>query len=296
MDSSTRVSAFALKRPERRRRSRLGYLLWRDPGLVLAVAMCLAVVLAGLFPAFLAPLSPTKIGGRPLQAPSSTNLLGTDELGRDILSRIIYGTRIALGVALGGMLISAASGVPLGMAAGYYGGWVDTLLMRFSDALLSFPAILFAILMAANLGPNLLNLMFTIAVIFLPRFARLARSTTLSIRELEYVQASRAAGASDARIVLVAILPNSLTPLLVQITQGMAIAILIEAGLSYLGLGIQPPTPTWGNMLQRSQAYLAHAPWYVLAPGGCIFLTVLSLNVLGDRLRDILDPRRKGIL
>jgi len=184
-----------------------------------------------------------------------------------------------------------AIGIPVGLVAGYRGGWVDSVLMRLQDALLAFPSILFAILIVAARGASRQSIILTVGIIFIPRFARLVRASVLALKEEDFVTASRAIGAGDARLLWRHILPNAMPAILVQITLTMAVAVLVEAGLSYLGLGVQPPTATWGTMLKAAQSYPSQAPWYVLAPGICIFLLVLSLNTFGDGLRDRLDPR-----
>ncbi len=228
-----------------------------------------------------------------LQGPSMTHLLGTDEFGRSIVSRVIYGGRTSLLIALSAVLLAALLGVPLGTLAGYYGGWVDTLIMRSQDALLAFPAILFAILLIATFGPSPVNLVLTIAIVYIPRFARLQRGSVLMVKSRQYVEAAHACGVPARGILWRTILPNTLSPLIIQATLSIAVAILIEAGLSYMGLGIQPPDATWGVMLKTAQTYLRLAPHYVLAPGIFLFLTVLSMNLLGDWLRDRLDPRAR---
>ncbi|HEY3060928.1 MAG TPA: ABC transporter permease [Chloroflexota bacterium] len=259
-------------------------------GIILAIAVACALV-----PNLLAPADPNRIGvGDLLEAPSAVHLMGTDEFGRDILSRIIHSTRIELIVSLAGVGLAVAIGVPLGLLSGYRGGWIDALAMRVQDGLMAFPSILFAILVVVAFGTTALTIVLTVGVVYFPRFARLVRGTVLVLKDQEFVLASRCCGASDVRIVRDHVLPNATTPILVLATLAMGIAILIEAGLSYLGLGIQPPTPTWGTMLQHAQSYPAQAPWYVVAPGVCIFLLVLALNTLGDSLRDTLDPRLRG--
>jgi peptide/nickel transport system permease protein len=262
---------------------------------VVSVLILAIAVLAAVGPGWLAPDDPNKIGvGDLLEAPSTAHLLGTDEFGRDILSRIIYSARIELVVSLAGVALAMMIGVPLGLFSGFRGGWVDAIAMRIQDGLMAFPAILFAILVVVAFGTTALTIVLTIGLVYFPRFARLVRGTVLVLKEQEFVQASRSCGANDLRIVARHILPNTTTPILVLVTLAMGSAILIEAGLSYLGLGIQPPTPTWGTMLQHAQTYPAQAPWYVIAPGVCIGLLVLALNTVGDTLRDSLDPRLRG--
>jgi peptide/nickel transport system permease protein len=263
---------------------------------VVVSAIILAVaLLCALGPGLLAPDDPNRIGsGDLLEPPALAHLMGTDEFGRDILSRIIYSARVELIVSLAGVGLAVVIGVPLGLLAGFRGGWLDALAMRVQDGLMAFPSILFAILVVVAFGTTALTIVLTVGLVYFPRFARLVRGTVLVLKEQEFVHASRCCGASDLRIVARHILPNTMTPILVLVTLAMGIAILIEAGLSYLGLGIQPPTPTWGTMLQHAQSYPAQAPWYVIAPGVCIFLLVLALNTVGDNLRDTLDPRLRG--
>jgi peptide/nickel transport system permease protein len=250
------------------------------------------LVLVAVFAPWLAPYRPDEIhpidGLRP---PSIHYWLGTDDLGRDILSRIVYGARVSLmvaGIAIG---IAAVAGVSLGLVAGYAGGPLDALVMRLMDALLAFPAILLAIALMAVLGPSLHNAMIAIGIIYVPAFARITRANVLSLREKEFVEAARALGAGAAYVAGLVILPNCLSPLIVQGSLAVANAILVEAALSFLGLGVQPPDPSWGSMLAFGRSLLSQAPWYATFPGVAIFVTVLSLNFLGDGLREALDPR-----
>jgi ABC-type dipeptide/oligopeptide/nickel transport system permease subunit len=253
------------------------------------------VVASAVAPSVFAPYPPDQIGaGDLLIGPTRSHPLGTDEFGRDILSRIIHGARIELTVSVAGVALAVALGVPLGLLSGYRGGLIDSIAMRMQDALLALPGTLFAILIVAGLGSSARSIILTVGIVFFPRFARLVRGSVLALKGQEFVLASTAMGASGFRILSRHILPNCLAPIFVQITLAMAVTILIEAGLSYLGLGVQPPTATWGTMLQRAQTYAAQAPWYVLAPGVCIFFLVLSLNIVGDHLRDALDPRLRG--
>ncbi len=251
------------------------------------------LLLSAVFPAWLAPHPPNAMNPtEALKGPSSAFWLGTDEFGRDIFSRAVYGAQVSVRIGLGAILVAMLIGVPLGLVAGYYAGWIDTLIMRLQDALLSFPMVLFAILLIATFGASQTNVIITIGVAYVPRFARLVRGSVLAVKQLEFVEASRAIGATDRRLIFRTIFPNVVPPIIVQATLGVAVAILIEAGLSYLGLGVQPPTPSWGTMLRQAQTYLSLAPWYVLVPGAFIFVTVLVFNLAGDRLRDRLDPRR----
>jgi peptide/nickel transport system permease protein len=250
------------------------------------------VVFAALFAQVVAPFDPA----RPdfvnlLQPPSRTHPLGTDDLGRDILSRVIYGARTSLLAGCVSVGLAVLVGLPLGLVSGYFRGHLDNFLMRLTDALLSFPFLVLALAIAAVLGTGLVKAMIAIGIVFTPGFIRLARAQVLSERERVYVEAARALGAHDRRILWSHILPNTLSPVMVQASLAMAAAITAEATLSFLGLGTQPPTPSWGSMLNIAQAYLSRAPWLALWPGVAIFTTVLSLNLVGDGLREVLDPR-----
>jgi len=259
--------------------------------LLLGLVIVGVLLLAGIFAPLLAPFPPSEIHSRDgLHAPSRTYPLGTDHLGRDILSRIIYAARTSLLVALGSVIVSGTVGVPLGLAAGYLEGLIDSVIMRVLDAILAFPVILFAVLIVATLGASAINLVWTIGFVFIPYFTRLVRGSVMSVKHREFVEASRAGGASTPYLVSRVILPNILSPILVQASITMSLAVLIEAALSFLGLGVQEPTPAWGSMLQSSQLYLQQAPWYVLAPGACIFASVLGFSLVGDGLRDYFDP------
>jgi len=267
-----------------------------DPVMALAVLVIALTVVCAVVPGVLAPYPPNKLAVGPnLAAPSWDHWVGTDEFGRDLLSRLIDGARVELVIGVAGVALAVGLGIPLGVLAGMRGGFADSALMRLQDALLAFPSVLFAILVVAAIGASQRSIILTIGVIYLPRFARLVRGSVLVLKEQEFVVASRAGGATDVRLMTRHILPNCLAPILVQITLAISVAILIEAGLSYLGLGVQPPTATWGNLLKAAQSYPSVAPWYVLAPGACIFVLVLALNTLGDGLRDRLDPRLRGL-
>ena len=257
---------------------------------VVGLAIIGVLVVVSLLAPLLAPYDPTEIHAKDgLKPPSATYLLGTDNLGRDILSRIIYAARTSLLVALGSVLVASAIGVPLGLVAGFAGGKIDSVIMRVLDAILAFPVILLAILVVASLGTETINLVLTIGFVFIPYFTRLVRGNVLALKEREFVEASRASGASDPYLITRVIFPNILSPVVVQASLTMSLAVLIEAALSFLGLGVQDPTPAWGSMLQNSQLYLQQAPWFVLSPGACIFLSVLAFNLVGDGLRDLLD-------
>lgn len=263
---------------------------------LLAGTILLLVILSTLFPGVLSPHDPNEIHPElALSPPSLDFILGTDEFGRDIFSRIIFGTRVAIVISSASVGLAFVIGIPLGLISGLYGGLADGLTMRVMDAVLAFPSLIFTILIVAALGASPFSIIVSIGFLFTPRFARLVRGSVLVLKDVEFVVASRACGAGSSRIMYRTILPNTMAPILVQITLGMALAISIEAGLSYLGLGIQPPTATWGTMLRDAQRYLYLAPWYTLAPGIIIFVVILVLNFFGDRLRDALDPRLKGV-
>ncbi|WP_409253185.1 nickel transporter permease [Bacillus sp. SCS-153A] len=229
-----------------------------------------------------------------LQAPSAEHWLGTDDFGRDILSRIIHGARISLTVGFFAVVGSAIAGSLLGIVAGYYGRWVDMVISRLFDILLAFPSILLAIAVVAALGPSLRNALIAIAIINIPNFGRLIRSRVLSVKQEEYVMAAKAIGMSDRRILFSHVLPNSMAPIIVQGTLAIATAILEAAALGFLGLGAQPPDPEWGKMLSDARRYMLDAPWTMIFPGLAIMLTVLGFNLMGDGLRDALDPKMKN--
>ncbi len=261
-------------------------------GLVLSVLL----VVAAVFAPWIAPYRPDEIHPiDSLMAPSARYWLGSDDLGRDILSRIIFGARVSLMVGTIAIGIAAAAGVSVGLAAGFLGGRIDGLIMRVMDALLAFPAILLAIALMAVLGPSLENAMIAIGIISIPAFARITRANVLSLREQEFVEAARALGGGGLYLALVVILPNCLSPIIVQASLGVGNAILVEAALSFLGLGVQPPEPSWGSMLAFGRSLLGQAPWYATFSGLAIFVTVLALNFLGDGLREALDPRLRSV-
>jgi peptide/nickel transport system permease protein len=262
---------------------------------VIGGAFTLMLIFMALFAPVISPFDPTEQDySKFLQSPNEVNKLGTDELGRDILSRIIYGARVSIQAGIISVGIALIIGIPVGLFSGYYRGVLDEyVVMRFTDALLSFPPLVLALSLAAVLGAGLQNAMIAIGIIFTPNFIRLMRAEVLSQREREYVTAAKASGISDLKIMFVHVFPNCLPPILVQATLSIAAAIIAEASLSYLGLGTQPPTPSWGSMLSMGQGYLGDAPWISLFPGLFIFLTVLSINLFGDGLRDALDPKLK---
>jgi peptide/nickel transport system permease protein len=225
------------------------------------------------------------------KAPSLAHLMGTDEIGRDILSRMIWGARASLIAGVISVLLAVALGVPFGLVAGYFGGWLDQIISRATDALLAMPFLILAIALAAFLGPSLTNAMIAIGLSAMPIFVRLTRGQVLSVKTEDYVEGARAIGLTDFAIILRYILPNVFAPVLVQATLTIATAIILEAALSFLGLGQQPPSPSWGSMLNVAKNFLTQAPWMAWWPGAAIFLVVLGFNLLGDGLRDALDPR-----
>lgn len=261
-------------------------------------AAVLGAVLVGFF-ALLAILAPLIAGYDPLQTsftairkpPSAVHWLGTDELGRDLFSRMAYGARTSLMAGVVSVFIAMIVGVPFGIIAGYFGGWADSIISRLIDAMLAIPFLIMAIALAAFLGASLTNAMIAIGLSAAPVFARLTRGQVLSIRNEEYIEAAQVLGLRHPRIILRYILPNALSPIIVQATLTIAAAIIAEASLSFLGLGQQPPNPSWGSMLNTAKNFISQAPWMSVWPGAAIFLVVLGFNLLGDGLRDAIDPR-----
>jgi peptide/nickel transport system permease protein len=265
--------------------------LRRTPPAVIGVVMVGCVAFVALAAPVLAPHDPVAQIAKPLLAPGHGFVGGTDELGRDELSRIIYGSRVSLYVGILSVAIALALGGTSGVLAGFYGGWMDNVLMRVMDVLFSLPALVLAIAITAVLGPRLTNVMLAIGIVYAPTFARIARGPTLTVVRLPYIEAARAIGASTPAIVGRHVVPNVSAPLLVQTTVSLSTAILTEAALSFLGLGTQPPTPSWGLMLSDARQYMLIDPWIAVLPGCAIAVTVLGFNLLGDGLRDLLDPR-----
>jgi peptide/nickel transport system permease protein len=226
-----------------------------------------------------------------LSGPTPAHPLGTDQLGRDLFYRVLLGAQTSIMIAGTAVLMSLVIGLPLGVISGYFGGWIDNVLMRLVDTLLAFPALLLALTISAVLGPNLTNTIIAIGIAFTPYLARIIRGEALRVAQMPYVEAARSAGTTDTMMILRHVLPNIMPPIIVQATISLAFAILAEAGLSFLGLGTQPPDASWGLMIQASRDYLDIAPWTALVPGGAVALTVLGLNMFGDVLRDVLDPR-----
>jgi len=268
--------------------------LLRRGGAMFGLAVVLLFVLLALLAPWLAPYDPVATSWSAVRAaPSTAHLFGADELGRDVLSRIIWGARASILAGVVSVSISLALGVPIGMAAGYLGRWIDALVSRITDAMLACPFLILAIALAAFLGPSLTNAMIAIGISATPIFIRLTRAQVISAKAEDYVEAARALGNPHLRIALRHIFPNIVAPLIVQATLAIAAAVIAEASLSFLGLGQQPPAPSWGSMLNTARNYVDQAPWMAIWPGVSIFLLVLSFNLLGDGLRDALDPRHK---
>lgn len=268
--------------------------LRRNPLAMVGLVMLVLIIFCAVFADVIAPYSYREQNLDLVSAkPSRDHLLGTDDLGRDILSRIIYGTRISLLVGVVAVLIAAFLGGTMGAAAGYYGGKIDNIIMRIVDIMLAIPSILLAIAIVSAFGGGIINVMIAIGISSIPTYARIVRASVISIKEQEFIESAKAVGSRDIRIILKHIIPNSMAPLIVQGTLGVATAILSTAGLSFIGLGIQPPTPEWGAMLSSGR-YIIRTAWHVATfPGIAIMITIFSLNVLGDGLRDALDPRLK---
>ena len=267
--------------------------LARRPAAMFGAVVLLAIATLAIFAPWLAPYDPLATSWSAVRkAPSVAHWFGTDEVGRDVLARVIWGARASLAAGVIAVAIAVGVGVPIGMVAGYVGGWIDSVIGRLTDAMLAVPFLILAIALAAFLGPSLGNAMIAIGVTATPIFVRLARGQVLAARAEDWVEAARAVGNPPARILLRHILPNILPPVMVQATLAIASAIIAEASLSFLGLGQQPPAPSWGSMLNTAQRFLTQAPWMAIFPGAAIFVTVLSFNLFGDGLRDALDPKK----
>jgi peptide/nickel transport system permease protein len=265
----------------------------RRSALVGFVVVAVFVVLA-VFAPWLAPFDPIETSWSAIrQAPSAAHWFGTDDIGRDVLSRVVWGTRASLLAGVVSVSISMLLGVPLGLAAGFVGGFVDALISRLTDAFLACPFLILAIALAAFLGPNLTNAMIAIGVSATPIFVRLTRAQVINVKVEDYIEAARALGNAPWRIAWRHVMPNVLPPLIVQATLAIAAAVIAEASLSFLGLGQQPPAPSWGSMLNTAKNYVDNAPWMAIWPGLAIFLLVLAFNLFGDGLRDVLDPRQR---
>ena len=258
------------------------------------IGVLLSIWLIALFAPLVATHEPLKQSADLLQPPSRSHWMGTDEFGRDLFSRIVYGGRISLSVGIIAVSIAVVVGSSLGLLSGYVGGFIDNAIMRFIDGLMAFPSIILAILIMAVLGPSLVNLMIAVGISAVPWYARTVRGSTLQVKETQYVESAQAVGAGTLRIIRRHVLPNVAAPIIVLGTLGMATSILAIAGLSFLGLGARPPSPEWGAMLSSARTYMGRAGWYATFPGLAIMVSVLAMNIIGDALRDILDPRLRG--
>lgn len=289
------VEARQLPPPERRFQTLRAILANRLA--VVGFLILSVLLLAAVFGPALAPygVNAVEVADR-LQPPSADHWFGTDELGRDVFSRVVVAARVSLQVGVIAVGISLVTGVVLGLLAGYYGGVVDDVIMRFSDMLFAFPAILLAIAILAVLGPGVTNAMIAIGIVYTPIFARVCRASVLSVREETFVRSARSVGAGDLRILRLHVLPNVLAPIIVQTSLSLAFAILSEAALSFLGLGVQPPQPSWGRMLFDGRGFIEQAWWMGVFPGLAIFVTVLSFNIVGDAMRDALDPKQRSVI
>ena len=267
--------------------------LWGNRLAVTGFSLLLLILFAAVFAGVLSSYDPlTMIVADRMKSPSATHLMGTDNFGRDIFSRVLHGARLSLEVGAAVMLLTVGAGILLGLLAGYYPR-LDGPVMRVMDAMMAFPAILFGIAIMAVLGPKTVNVVIALSVVYAPRTVRIVRASVLATKQLDYVEAVRAQAAGHLRILFRHILPNCLSPLVVQATFNFAYAVLAEASLSFVGAGAPPPTPSWGNILSEGRIYMQNAPWITIFPGVAIALTVLGLNLAGDGLRDILDPRMK---
>ncbi|MDE2612575.1 MAG: ABC transporter permease [Burkholderiales bacterium] len=268
--------------------------LRRRPGALLGLAVVLGFVVLALAASWISPYDPVATSWSDIRkAPSAAHWFGTDEIGRDVLARVVFGTQASLLAGVVSVSISLALGVPIGLAAGFAGGWVDGVISRVTDAFLACPFLILAIALAAFLGPSLTNAMIAIGVSATPIFVRLTRGQVLNVKVEDYVEAARAVGNPPWRIAFAHVLPNVTAPLIVQATLAIAAAVIAEASLSFLGLGQQPPAPSWGSMLNTAKNYVDNAPWMAIWPGLAIFVLVLAFNLLGDGLRDALDPRQR---
>jgi peptide/nickel transport system permease protein len=285
------VASQALTRPYRRVRGWYAV----SPSAVVGGSIVVLLILAAVAAPILTPYKyETMDFAAPLAGPTIRHLLGTDNFGRDILSRVIYGYRISLAVALGSVGFALLIGVPLGLLAGYFGRWLDNVIMRPMDVLMSFPAIVLVVALAGFLGQGTAVLILAVAVVYVPIFVRVMRGAALEVARELFVEGARARGASELRLMFVHVLPNAITPVLIQASILMGIAILLEAALSFIGLGTQPPTPSLGLMLSEGRNFMGQAPWMVIGPGVAITLAVLGFNLLGNGLQEVLNPARKG--
>lgn len=262
-------------------------------GLILLILLIAVAIMAPLFADYQQDVVSQNMPNR-LQPPNKDNIFGTDHYGRDIFGRIVFGARVSLSVGLASVLISSVFGLLIGSIAGYYGGVIDNILMRVMDVLLAIPSIFLAITIVAALGPGLINLLIAISISYVPGFSRIVRSSVLSIKNQEFIEAARACGTKDRRIIIKHIIPNSMGPIIVQVTLSIARAIIHVSSLSFLGLGIKAPMPEWGSMLAEGKPYMTEHQYLVIIPGVAIVMSVMALNLIGDGLRDALDPRLKN--
>ncbi len=261
---------------------------------LLGLAVVVFVVLISLSASIVAPFDPLKLSlSNRIEAPSGEHLFGTDHFGRDILSRVLYGGRVSLWVGVMSVILAGMVGIILGAVGGYFGGRIDYVIVLIMDALISFPSVLLAIGLMAVMGPGVKNIIIAMALVGVPTYGRVVRGSVLSIRQKEYIEAARNAGSGDLKIIFLHVLPNTMAPLIVVTTIGVANAVLIEAALSFLGLGVPPPAPSWGNILSDGRNFISQAPWLTIFPGLAITLSVLGFNTMGDGLRDVLDPKLK---
>jgi peptide/nickel transport system permease protein len=268
--------------------------LLREPRVACAASIIILLALAALLAPLLAPYAPDQMDpNASLKPPGGAHWLGADQLGRDVVSRLLYGARLSLQISVYAVVLAAVGGITVGVLSSYFGGWLELLAMRVVDVLLAFPALVLAIAVAGYLGRSVEHIGLTIGIVYMPIFARLAYAVTLVTREAEFVQAARALGASHARIILLAILPNSLAPLIVQTSLSLGFAVLAESGLSFLGIGVPPPATSWGAEIAGARLTLTQAPLLAVWPSIALGLAILSFNVLGDGLRDVLDPRTR---
>jgi peptide/nickel transport system permease protein len=279
-------------------KKRKGNEVWRrlkkNKVAVVSLAIILLVFLIAIFAPLIAPYSYEELSGGSLEGSSSAHLLGTDRVGRDVLSRLLYGARQSLQMGVYSITGAAVVGVLIGAVAGYYGGFTDNLIMRILDLFQGIPMFLLTVTLAAVLGPSLRNAIIAIGIGMIPGFARLMRASLLSVREMEYIEAAKSINASDFRIIYRHIIPNAIAPIIVSFTMSMGIAVLSGSALSFIGLGAQPPTPEWGAMISDARSFMRSQPQLALYPGVCVMITVLAFNLLGDGLRDALDPRLKN--
>jgi peptide/nickel transport system permease protein len=293
-DGAVAVPLTALRNQARGARGRkLLYRVRNQYGIIVGGTLMTLIVLITLLAPVIATHDPNDIVDDRRLGPSRTHLMGTDEIGRDTFSRVLYGGRVSLRVGLLAVAIGGVVGTLFGMIAGYFGGWADTIIMRLTDVLLAFPGILLALVIVAILGPSITNTMIAVGIEFIPAFVRTVRGATLSVKEEDYVLAARAVGIKPPRIIWRHVLPNMVSTVIVLGTLAVGIAILATAGLSFLGLGAQPPTPEWGTLLSDARKYLRESPHMAIFPGVTIMIVVLALNLLGDGLRELLDPRMR---